>query len=153
MDNGNKIIFAVNYQDDRPLLDIIVNNEKIRLPNAYVGDFFSYTFVFPNTEEFYAWDGGGHEGIATQYYYDGNFLINYRDVMTEVLGDEFKTDYLFPPFSLYVTDSYLKFIEERYCCDTTHDDQDPDRAAYKKFFIFNRENLEILEEGKFDRNS
>lgn len=151
LEDGNKVSFVVNYYDEDAMVDILVNDEY--LFNAWINEFFSYTFIFPNTEEFYVFDGGGHEGISVPSYYDGKFLINYRDVMTEKLGDEFKTDPLFPPFSIYVTPTYLKFIEERYCCDITYDDKDADRAKFKKFFILNRENLELLEEGKFERAS
>lgn len=153
-EDGNKVEFMVNYEYDYPQLSVRVNDEYMTthdVPNGYVGEFFAYTFIFPNTEEFYAFDGGGHEGIATHHYFNGQYLTDYNEGMKAILGDEFKTDWYFPPFSIYVTDSYLKVIEERYCCDTTFDTEDEDRMKYKKFFLFDRENMEIIEEGKFER--
>lgn len=152
LENGNRVRFIAEYDDEaNPSMKIRVNEKQIYLPNTYIGEFFSYTFIFPNTTEFYAFDGGGHEGIPVHYYSDGRFLTNYNDVMQAVLKDEFSMDYVFPQFSIYVTPSYLKLIEERYCCDVLFNLDDPDRKNFRKFFIFNRANLDIIEKGKFAR--
>lgn len=91
-------------------------------------------------------DGGGHEGIPQYKYFDGTNLIDFNKILEEKLKEEFADDRHFPQFSLQFTKDYLRFEEENYCCDIFYDFDDTNRKKYRKVFILDRKNLDIIEE-------
>jgi hypothetical protein len=160
MENGNKLTFTVFYNKEdeyrTPWVQTMFNDVKITqwlIPKSHLGFAgFNSIFIFPdNNEEFYLIDNSGHEAMSRHYYYDGQNFINYDDVMKALLGSEFEDYYFFPPYSLEVSPSYLKFTEKTYCCDSTIDPKNEELVKYGQYFILDRKTLEILEKGKFER--
>lgn len=120
-------------------------------------EWFNYLFIPVSATEFYISDGGGHEGIPQFKYFNKKSALNFNEAVKEKLAGKFEAGYLpdkgyvFPPFSIAVSDSYIRFEEQNYCCDTLYNSEDEERSEYRKVFILDKETLEIISEDKTER--
>lgn len=120
-------------------------------------EWFHYTFIPVSATEFYTSDEGGFESIPQFKYFNKNTVLNFNEAVKEKLASKFEVGYLpnrgyiFPPFSIAVSDSYIRFEEQNYCCDTLYNSEEEERSKYRKVFILDKETLEVLSEDKVKR--
>ena len=137
---------------DLSQLGLIFSNELAnqKIPSYLTENpaWFQYSFIVMSPDEFYVFDGGGHEGIPGYKYFSGGRWINLNTLLQEKLQDQFQEDYAFPQLAIHVSPSYLRVEEQNYCCDTLYDVHNDERVKYRKVFILDRETYEILQEDK-----
>jgi len=148
-----KILTGTDYEFD-VYLEFYENNIKLNVPPHYFPSFvdanagwFGLNISYLDKNNIYISDSGGHEGYPSHYFFNGTSWAKFSpwDLVKNVLPDTIQ-----PPFSILISQKYIKITEERYCCDQVYSDT-PDRKANRMVFVLERVSKKIIETSKIPR--
>lgn len=148
-----KILTGTDYEFD-VYLEFYENSTKLNVPPYYLPSFadanarwFGLNISYLDKNNIYISDSGGHEGYPSHYLFNGTSWSKFSpwDLVKNVFPDTLQ-----PPFSVLVSQKYIKITEERYCCDQTYSDT-PDRKANRMVFVLDRASKKIVETSKIAR--
>lgn len=147
-----KILRGTDYEFD-VYLEFYENSTKLNVPPYYFPSFaadvqfFGLNISYLDKNNIYISDSGGHEGYPSHYLFSGTSWSKFSpwDLVKNVFPDT-----IHPPFSVLVSQKYIKITEERYCCDQVYSNT-PEREANRMVFILDRVSKKILETSRISR--
>lgn len=148
-----KILTGTDYEFD-VYLEFYENSTKLNVSPYYFPSFadanagwFGLNISYLDKNSIHISDSGGHEGYPSHYLFNGTSWSKFSpwDLVKMVFPDTIQ-----PPFSVLVSQKYIKITEERYCCDQVYSDT-PDRKANRMVFVLDRISKKIVETSKIPR--
>lgn len=148
-----KILTGTDYEFD-VYLEFYENSTKLNVPPYYFPSFadanagwFGLNISYLDKNNIYISDSGGHEGYPSHYLFSETSWSKFSpwDLVKNVFPDTIQ-----PPFSVLVSQKYIRITEERYCCDQVYNDT-PERKANRMVFILDRVSKKILETSRISR--
>jgi hypothetical protein len=109
-------------------------------------DWFSLSVHFVSPQAIYV-QTSSHESYPSYFFFDGK---QWQKFAPWDLVKSFFPDTRQPPFSLAVSEKYLKLTEENYCCDRVYTDSS-DRRANRMVYILDRATNAVVKTMKIPR--
>lgn len=144
---------TLTAQDDvfDAYLEFYQKGEKLPVPRQYFNtyaventDWFLIDVSYLNINNIYLTDRSGHESDPLNYIYANKKWRAFDP--WKIVQKDFP-DIQQPPFSVQISQRYLKVIEENSCCNQSYT-ADPDRQNYRMIYLLDRGTKKIVQAEK-----